>query len=123
MPALCDRGTGRHERHFSEPRGAFICIHEFLQDGFILPGIDLDDPAVFKGHAEIFDECASIGKRHGCGNCSFGAMTIWQGEHFLCWHICCEHNSIFGERLRADPFVPAWQAESEVCTWALIVQG
>ncbi len=56
VPAPGDGRAGGHKGNLAKPAGAFIRIDQFLEDGLILFGMDLDDPAILKGYTEIFDQ-------------------------------------------------------------------
>src|ERR1041385_2762322 len=123
MSAGGDWGTGRDECNFAKAGRTFVRVHQFLEDRFILLCADFYDLAILKREAEIFDQAAPVTQGERRVDRSIGAMAIGQGENFLGWHIGGEDHAILCQRLSADPFMSARQAESEICLIGLVPEG
>lgn len=123
MPAFADGRGCVDQRHFAEPRRAFVGVHQFLQEGFVLFRVHFHDATVLERHAEIFDETSAITEWERRGDSSLRAMTIGQCENFFGGHVGGEDDPVLRQGLRAAPDMSVWQAESEVGAGTFVMQS
>ncbi len=103
----------RHEREFTQSRGAGVGGDKLLQHRFSALGRHLHGTAAFKRQAEVFDDRAAITQRLRRPHDAVDAILVRHCEHFFGRQIRGERNAAAALGAASDPLMAVGQSDGE----------